>query len=227
MLRAAEPDLSLVTTLLQAVRADYAADRLWQRLTNSVIDDTDTALALHRLRQINAAHPLRQINLHLASPQLLPALGAATTLESVWIASELPDDFKSQIAVQLKAVPSLREISLNEFPIDVGLELLQSRNDWEQICLPEQKADRMKASALAAHNKTAFKIEAVSSEACEGIALWLTNPHLTALWMAGAIPVNVWYELEKLRYCVAPQRTHHLSAVPFSSHDQYLRHKQS
>jgi hypothetical protein len=71
--------------------------------------DSDTAIAVQRLRQTTSAYSLRRIQVFRASAQLLPALGSATTLESVYIASQLPNDFKSQIALQLKAVPRLPE----------------------------------------------------------------------------------------------------------------------
>jgi hypothetical protein len=199
MLRAAAPDLSLATTLLQGVRAHFTANALLRKLTAPCIvvyDHRDTPLAVQRLTQTNSAYPLRRIEVHCASPQLPPALGAATTLESVRCMREtLSQNFKSQIALQLKAVPSLRDIHLNDFPIEAGLELLQTRKNWEQIGLPERKNDCMKASALATHNKTAFKLESMLSEACEGPALWLANPHLTALRMDMAIHPSVWDQL--------------------------------
>jgi hypothetical protein len=196
MLRADEPDVSLATTLLQAVREDEVAGELWWELTSPcfLVGSDDTAIAVQRLRQTSPAYPLREIEVLCASSKLLPALGAATTLESVCIDPELPNDFKSQIASQLKAVPSLRAINLIDFPMEAGLNLLRSRKNWEQIRLPKRKTYCRKASALAARNETAFRLETTLSESYEDL-LGVTNPHLTALRMAGAIPVNVWYEL--------------------------------
>ncbi len=201
MLRAAEPDVSLATTLLQAVREDYEAGQLWRMLTtdiSSVYHDSENALTFQRLRQISPAYPLRHLTMNCASSQLIPALGAATTLKSVYILSHIPNDFRTQIAVQLKAVPSLREIDLNDFPIDAGLELLQTRTNWTHIHLPEKRQDFKKAAALATHsNNGAFTLESRRcSEEFEGLALWLTNPHLTALRIPyGTVPPSVLAEL--------------------------------
>jgi hypothetical protein len=198
MLRAAEPDLSLATTLLHAVRDDPAAARLWKRLTSDSLtmdERIDSSLVVQRLTQINSAYPLRRLEVHLALPELLPALGAATTLEAVYISS-LPTDFKARIFEQLKAVPSLREINLNDVPIDAALELLRSRTNWKRIRLPNQKQDFKKAAALATHNKAAFILESVHYEELEGLALWLANPHLTALHIPnGAVPHSILAEL--------------------------------
>jgi hypothetical protein len=199
MLCADEPDVSLATTLLQAVKDAVVTDRLWKELTSdrlSIHHGTDFVLAVQRLRQIKPAFPVRRLNMLVAVPELLPALGATTTLESVDLRGELPSDFKTQIAVQLKAVPSLREIDLRDVPIDAALDLLQSRTNWRRIGLPEHKQDLKKAAALATHNKTAFRLEGWNPEDSEGLTLWLTNPHLTALHIpSGTVSLSVLAEL--------------------------------
>ncbi len=173
---------------------------MWKLLTSDYVSIerrlANNSLALHRLRQIKPAYPLRRLEVHVALPDLLPALGAATTLEAVYLESP-PKDFVARIYEQLKGVPSLRVIDLNDVPIDAALDLLQSRTNWTHIRLPgEQKQDFKKAATLATHNKTAFTLRSLHSTEFEGLALWLTNPHLTALQIPdGTVPHSVLAEL--------------------------------
>jgi hypothetical protein len=191
MLRAPDFDISLATSLLQTVRDDAAASELWCLLTAEWMSDcwdSNRELMVQRLRHTNAAYPLRRIEVFNASSQLLSALGESTTIESVYLGSRLPNEFRTQMALQLKAMPSLCKLNLNHFPIDVGLELLQSRTNWQHICLPNKTDDYAKASALAACNKTAFELQSDDcGEESDSLRLWLANPNLTALRVQHAL----------------------------------------
>jgi hypothetical protein len=146
------------------------------------------------------SHPLRELYIDLPNPtpQLVTAVGASTTLESVSLGDRVPMNVKQQFASILKSVRTLRQIRLRHFPIDAGVELLKSRTNWRCIGLPLTAEDRAKASACAPLNCAAFELFS-DPKTPEALNAWLFNPNLTRLeTLCEDLPITAF---EALRHC--------------------------
>jgi hypothetical protein len=89
LLATAEPDLSLLISMLHGVRADEEANTAFIALTAesvAVKSQTETLIVAHRLRQNKPQYPLYGVDLigsFSATSDLLMALTASTTLISL------------------------------------------------------------------------------------------------------------------------------------------------
>ncbi len=87
-------------------------------------------------------------------------------------------------------------MDLRQFPTELGVELLCSRRNWTDICLPADPAIIAAASSFAALNTCSFKLTFEGVQKGE-LNPWLHNPHLTALNLFAAAPGC----LEGLQHC--------------------------
>jgi hypothetical protein len=176
---------------LQPVKGLPLTSTLWRVLTHESIsagDESESFINAIELRQFGLTqYPLRQVRVMATrtTPELLSKLlsvvAAAPTLESIVLESPMPDDVLANLALQLKAAPNLRAVNLADFPIDAGLQLLQSRTDWVRIILPTKADNSIKASAFAPSNRADFELCVKDDADAACINRWLANPHLTAL----------------------------------------------
>ncbi len=89
-----------------------------------------------------ALHPLSGLIFsRLPSQQLLAPLAGNTTLFDVSASASWPHRLAAQLAVQLKSIPTLSSLRLHEFPIDEGLQLLQTRkNEQHRFALSTERS---------------------------------------------------------------------------------------
>jgi hypothetical protein len=187
MLASAEPSLSLAVSLMRDVREYGLANVMFYQLTNAELgrqrnDDDHQLIALCRLKHASAKYPLLQLRLTAEdlSPQFFEALAATTTLTSLAVTSEMREDTAARLALQLKAMPTVRAADFSQFSIDAAVKLLQSRTNWTHIELSFNATDMLDASTCALLNQSDFELS-LRQPAAAGLDPWLFNPHLTAL----------------------------------------------
>jgi hypothetical protein len=115
--------------------------------------------------------PNHRSSQHCSPPQLLSSSVG-------WVICR---DSATRLATQLKAVGSLREVKLRQFPRNAGLELLHSRKTWTRISLPSDSQTVARASAFAGVNRSDFALHFDELRKPEHLSPWLLNPHLTEL----------------------------------------------
>ncbi len=138
-------------------------------------------------------------------PDLLSALAATTSLESFRIkrqkeADKLSSEDAARLASHLKAVESLRDVDLSQFPVDAAVELLQSRTNWTRIRMPTDSTALSRATEFAPHNRCDFAFEFEDLPSTQQLRPWLLNPHLTALLaFSDYVTDGVFSELESCK----------------------------
>jgi hypothetical protein len=152
---------------LQPIKGQRSALALGLLLTDESIparNGSEVCLSALGLRLFgHSQYPLRQVRVTAGgAPELLSKLLAAVvavpTLELPVLDSDVPNDILASSALQLKAAPNLRTANMSDFPIDAGLQLLQSRTDWVRIILPSKAGSIVEASAFAPSNRTDFEL---------------------------------------------------------------------
>jgi hypothetical protein len=207
LLESGESNYPTIISQLQPIKAQRLASALWILLTDEWIPagkDSQMSLTALELRRFgHSQYPLRQVRVTAAgtTPELLSKLLAAAvavpTLERLVLEDSLPNDVLANLALQLKAAPSLCVVNLAKFPIDAGLQLLQSRTNWARIILPFEAESSDKASAFAPDNRTDFELFVVDDAHTASLNRWLANPHLTALdYLASQFPESCFDALE-------------------------------
>ncbi len=207
-----EPDLSLAVSLLHDTRGDAASNRYFTLLTAESIELKDASEAspvAHRLRQNKPQFPLLSLCVpceHYATPQLISALSASTTLTSFTGDRYTSSAIISALSLQLKSVPTLRAVNHTWFADDVALELLRSRTNWSRIYLPTKPETAAKASAFAALYRSDFKLRLEAPIKAADLNRWLANPHLTHLHLGEVgVPVACYetlYSCQNLTFLV-------------------------
>jgi hypothetical protein len=199
MLETGECDLSVAIALLRDVREDGNARELLHCFTNPELIASlpdQQRIAQCRLKQPNPKYPL--LDLHYKDElkdELLDALASTTTLTYLTFTAQR-EEVVARVALQLKALPSVRCVQLDLFPMEQALDLLHSRTNWTWIGLPENAEDMSRASAFASVNQTDFELCLDHPDA--SLKPWLCNPHLTALTSGSApMPESCYEALER------------------------------
>jgi hypothetical protein len=192
-------DVLLAIALLRDVREDFVARKMLRAFTDSklIISGADVLpIAQYRLKQPNPKYPL--LDLHYEDElkdELLHALASTTTLTSLTLSAQ-KKEVAARVALQLKALLSVRSVQLDVFPIEQALDLLHSRTNWTWIGLPQNAEGKSRASSFASLNQTDFELCMEQPDA--NLKPWLCNPHLTALTSRSApMPESCYEALER------------------------------
>jgi hypothetical protein len=182
LLLAAEPDLSLAVSLLQAVRDYASANELLKELTSETLEVGDRyEIPLHRLRQSKPQFPLLSLALYWARSESAALISALTSSSTLTAIPNLPSSLISTVEPHLKSMPNLRDINHSALSDVVSVELLQSRANWRVIHLPTEPETAAKASAFAGLNRSDFELRVHAHIKPSDLNRWLANPHLTHL----------------------------------------------